>query len=54
MNQALIDEVRWNYRFMTEADAIEWLDKNVPWWRQKSTSTAAVVLIDKLDDEQEE
>ena len=54
MKQALIEQVRKGTGSKTDEDAIVWLDKNVPWWRQESTPTATVVVIDKLDDEEEE
>lgn len=54
MKPDLIAQVRSGTGAKTDEEAIQWLDKNVPWWRQQSTPTATVVLIDKLDDEPEE
>lgn len=53
MKQALIEQVRKGIGAKSDDEAITWLDKNVPWWRHESTPTATVVLIDKLDDEEE-
>lgn len=53
MKHALIKDVRRGIGAATDDEAIAWLDKNVPWWRDESLPVAKG-NTEKLDDEQEE